>query len=48
MEEIGDISLRENDLITQLTEIFSHCKIAGQTEPDNLERCLRWTPLLGQ
>ncbi len=41
MEEIGEISLRENDLFNQLKEVFSSIRTAGQTEPKNLDLSLQ-------
>ena len=37
MEEIGDIASAERRLLTQLKEVFSHIRKAGQAEPADLE-----------
>lgn len=40
MEELGNIASAEDGLLAQVKEIFSHIRLAGQTEPINLEKSL--------
>jgi hypothetical protein len=40
MQEIGNIAFAEGRLLTQLKEVFSHIRLAGQTEPSALEPSL--------
>jgi hypothetical protein len=40
LEELSDIALAEEKLITQLKHLFSYIRKAGQAEPSNLETSL--------
>ncbi len=37
MEEIGSLVTAEDRLLAELKDVFSHIRVAGQTEPANLE-----------
>ena len=38
MKEIGDTASAESKLLAQLNEVFSHFRVAGQTQTHNLEK----------